>query len=247
MKTIRDEAKLRAVVAQHDLSSLFTEFARYEHALSLVQFDKGEFLYGEKSDIQHLYFFVEGKLKVCSNLSNGKTYLLRVYTEFEMPGDLELFNRSNPYTTIHAVTKSLCIALALKDTRRLLYQDPVFLRQLAETLCTKLYLSSSNNVLSILSPLENRLARYISVAGSRKTGKIILEENLTELAEQLGTSYRHLQRTLRAFTEASILHKRKHRYEVADEQRLQALVLDDYLVASVHTSVNGPDGGDIVN
>ena len=71
------------------------------------------------------------------------------------------------------------------------------------------------------------------VGGSRR---LVLDENLTELAELLDTSYRHLQRTLKVFTQTGILRKRKQRcYEVLDLPRLQALATDAYLVSAPPT------------
>ena len=240
MKTIQDPERLEAYLTKCSLPSLFSDFDRYCPHLSLVLFEKGETIYAQKSDISYLYFFVEGKLKVCSNMSNGKSHLLHFYTTFELLGDLELFNRSNPYVTIQTVSDSLCIALALQNTRDFLLRDPVFLRYLCETVCAKLYVSSSNDALSLFCPLENRLASYIHVAGEyRMVGgsrRLVLDENLTELAELLDTSYRHLQRTLKAFTQTGILRKRKQRcYEVMDLPRLQALATDAYLVSAPPT------------
>ena len=235
MKTIQDPEMLETYLTKCSLPSLFSDFGRYRNHLSLVLFEKGEHIYAQKSDISYLYFFVEGKLKVCSNMSNGKSHLLHFYTAFELLGDLELFNRSNPYVTIQTVSDSLCISLALRDTRSFLLQDPVFLRYLCETVCAKLYISSSNDALSLFCPLENRLASYINVAGEYRVSggrrRLVLDENLTDLAELLETSYRHLQRTLKTFTQEGILRRSKQRcYEVIDLPRLQALATDAYLV-----------------
>ena len=237
MKTIQDQDLLERYLTKCSLPSLFSDFSRYQKHVSLVLFEKGETIYAQKSDISFLYFFVEGKLKVCSNMSNGKSHLLHFYTTFELLGDLELFNRSNPYVTIQTVSDSLCISLALRETRSFLLQDPVFLRYLCETVCAKLYISSSNDALSLFCPLENRLASYINVAGESRvvggTRQLVLDENLTDLAELLDTSYRHLQRTLKYFIQEGILRKRRQRcYEVVDLPRLQALATDAYLVPS---------------
>ena len=83
-------------------------------------------------------------------------------------------------------------------------------------------------------PLENRLASYLSaVSESGKNNEIVIREfhtnNLTELAELLGTSYRHLTRTIRKFKKEEIITKQGAKIAVIDQHRLISMAKDIYM------------------
>lgn len=235
MQFIEDSKKMDFYISKFHLKDYFREdyFHEYLKYMTLVKLNKGEFLYRQKENIQYIYFFVEGKIRVSSVLSNGKRQSLYYYTKFGILGDLELFNKSNPHTTIQAANDSYCIALPLAYTKHLLYEDPVFLRQMAELLAEKLCNSSSNSSLNIYYSLENRLCAYIySSAEKVMEGKeevFLFTEGLSETAELLGTSYRHLHRTLKVLKEKKIIEKSKSGYKVINITELMKLASDLYM------------------
>lgn len=87
--------------------------------------------------------------------------------------------------------------------------------------------SSRNGSINLLYPLENRLASYI-MATMGNENRIEFDETLTEIAELLGTSYRHLLRTINNLVSKGILRKDKAGYEVIDEEMLSSLAIDLY-------------------
>lgn len=115
MEFIDDTRKMDFYINKFHLKDYFRAdyFPEYFKYMTLTRFSKGEYLYRQKENIQYIYFFVEGKIRVSSVLSNGKRQSLYYYTKFGILGDLELFNKSNPYTTIQAANDSYCIALSL--------------------------------------------------------------------------------------------------------------------------------------
>lgn len=79
--------------------------------------------------------------------------------------------------------------------------------------------------LSIAVPQTSQ--RYAMEESVKKT-VIRFDENLTEIAELLGTSYRHLLRTLSEFCERRILKKEGSSYIVTEEETLMELSVDLY-------------------
>lgn len=235
MEFIDDIRKMNFYIKKYHLEDYFRVdyFPEYLKYMTLTRFSKGEFLYRQKENIQYIYFFVEGKIKVSTVLSNGKRQSLYFYTKFGILGDLELFNRSNPHTTIQAASDSYCIALSLAYTKHLLYDDPIFLRQMAELLAQKLCNSSSNFSLNIYYSLVNRLCAYIYTSADKvkESNKevLVFREGLSETAEILGTSYRHLHRTLKALKEKEILEKIPGGYKVINVNELMRLSSDEYM------------------
>lgn len=235
MEFIDDSKKMNFYITKFHLKDYFRAdyFPEYLKYMTLTKFSKGEYIYRQKENIQYIYFFVEGKIRVSSVLSNGKRQSLYFYTNFGILGDLELFNRANPHTTIQAANDSYCIALSLAYTKHLLYDDPVFLRQMAELLAQKLCNSSSNSSLNIYYSLVSRLCSYIYSSAEKvlenNNEVLVFREGLSETAELLGTSYRHLHRTLKSLKEMGILEKTKNGYKVINVSELIRLSSDQYL------------------
>ena len=78
-------------------------------------------------------------------------------------------------------------------------------------------------------PLENRVASYIISIGTDKNSEIIkFDETLTVISELLGTSYRHLLRTLNRLCNKNILKKEEDYYIIIDYKNLEELAADIY-------------------
>lgn len=84
-----------------------------------------------------------------------------------------------------------------------------------------------NSSINLLYPLENRLASYILATGERVNNNeeriIKFNENLTEIGELLGTSYRHLLRTLNNLSCKGAIRKKSNYFQVLDEKILKSL------------------------
>ena len=86
-------------------------------------------------------------------------------------------------------------------------------------------LSVSNSV-NILYPLENRLASYILASYTNEDNNNT--ENLTQIAEFLGTSYRHLLRVVKEFELEKIIKRDNKKLVILDKDKLEELAGDLY-------------------
>ena len=84
--------------------------------------------------------------------------------------------------------------------------------------------NSINNASNILYPFESRLCAYISMTSQDGT----FCEKLTELSEYLGTSYRHLLRTLENLCTKGILEKASDGYRIKDDLELRSIGVQYY-------------------
>jgi len=126
---------------------------------------------------------------------------------------------------------SYCVGLPLGKVRNQLFHDAKFLRCICGSLAHKLNRLSKNSTINLLYPLENRLASYMLAAGERAAqhgNRIVFSGNLTETAELLGTSYRHLLRTLNTFCDKEIIKKNNGCFEVVNVKVLRELAADVY-------------------
>ncbi|MEN1936609.1 transcriptional regulator YeiL [Paenibacillus sp. 102] len=229
MKKIRNSYKLDEFVKQNNMESFFSNDMK--SYMELLLFKKNEHICKENEDIHYLYFFVEGKAKAYNTLSNGKSVLLCFYDSLQVLGDVELIHSQKTASNVQVMADSYCIGIPLEKVRERLLQDATFLRYICGSLSQKLNRLSKNSTINLLYPLENRLASYILATGERLTyneQKIIFNGNLTETSELLGTSYRHLLRTLNTLCDKSIIRKNKGYFEVINLDFLKELGADVY-------------------
>lgn len=229
MKQIHDKAKLHEYIKRHHIDTFFSsDMSPY---MELLLFKKNEHICKENEEIHYLYFFIEGKLKAYNTLSNGKSLLLCFYEGLQFIGDVEIVQARKTSANVQAVNESYCIGIPLDKVRRKLLQDATFLRCICDSLARKFSRLSKNSSINLLYPLENRLASYIFATGEHTVHdekSFIFNGNLTEISELLGTSYRHLLRTLHALCDKEVIRKRDRYFEVINIKLLKELATDIY-------------------
>lgn len=230
MKKIYNSQTVSKYVEEFNINELFSKDIK--PYVELFLFKKGEHICKEGESINYLFFLVEGKGKVYSSLSNGKTMLLCFYNSGKIIGDVEFMKLEPANSNIQVIEDSYCIAISLQKVREYLLDDAKFLRFMCESLSQKLKRLSKNSSINLLYPLENRLASYILATGTSVDVngiKVpIFDENLTEIAKLLGTSYRHLLRTLKTLCKNGVIKKKDSYFEVVNHNMLITLASDLY-------------------
>jgi cAMP-binding proteins - catabolite gene activator and regulatory subunit of cAMP-dependent protein kinases len=147
-------------------------------------------------------------------------------------GDLEIFEQEPmATTTIEALTPCVCLGLKREFVIEQMAMDPVFLKQLCLSLSRKLDRVIRNSALNLLHPLENRVASYIlATATSNHEHQLVFSGNLSQIADLLGTSFRHLHRTLQLFCDQGILVKVKTNYRIEQLGELESRAVGGYVI-----------------
>ena len=230
MIKINDFKEMDNYIIKYGIDEIFT--SSMKSIMELFLFKKNEYICREGEEINYLFFFVEGKAKVYTTLSNGKSLLLSFFKEFKILGDLEIINAKLASSNVQVIEDTYCIGISLENVREYLLNDAKFLRFICNSLGEKLYRCSKNSSINLLYPLENRIASYMIATCERvdDSGLTIVKfnENLTEISELLGTSYRHLLRTLNGLSLKGTIKKKNNYYEVIDEENLKKLAADLY-------------------
>lgn len=222
MKKLRNEKLKENYIKENKLNEIFTE--DLEEEMELLFYKKGEYMCRQGEEIDYLLFFVKGKAKVSINLLNGKSLLICFYYPFMVLGDLELVTVNKASTDTQIMEDTYCIGLSLKKVRERLLGDAKFLVYISKSLGEKLERASKNGSINLLYPLENRLASYIiATKGMEEKNIYSFKENLTEVAELLGTSYRHLLRTINSLCEKGIMSKKEKGSFFIAEEKLRVL------------------------
>lgn len=230
MKKIEDSFVIENYYNELNMNRFFINDMKSH--MKLLKFDKHEYLTREDEDLEYLLFFIQGKAKVFKTLPNGRNLLLAFYKHFRVVGDIEIVKNQSATGTIQALSTCYCLAIPMERARIELTHDSRFLKFTCESLAEKLAAVSMNSSINLLYPLENRLASYINESVVYEEDEenlyVNFDENLVNIAELLGSSYRHLLRTFNILCKKGVLEKEGIRYKVINKDLLKELAGDLY-------------------
>ena len=230
MERILNDKRLEDYISKHRIDEIFG--IDMKPHMKVFKYNKNEYICKANERLDCLLFFVEGKAKVYSSLSNGKSLLLCFYKPFMVIGDVEFIESDTANSNVQVIEETYCLAIDMELIREFAIEDWKFLNYMCRSLAEKLIKLGKYSSINLLYPLENRLASYILATTSRNEGKnegaIIFEGNLSEVSELLGSSYRHLLRTLNSLSKQGIIKKNENKYEIVDLDGLQILAADLY-------------------
>jgi len=214
MINVKNQELLDKYVNNTGISKLFSQ--DISNLLELFSLNKGDFLINEGECSDYLYFLVSGKLKVFSHSTSGKIMSLTLFNSFEIVGETcSLWNKP-PTASVQASSKAYCIGISMKY-RDLILNDVIFLRYICQNLGERLSYMNNTTCINLYESLESRLASFI--LKTEKNG--IFSYNLTECAELLCTSYRHLLRIINLFCSTNKLIKNGKCYKIIDRSYLE--------------------------
>ncbi|CEH33638.1 cyclic nucleotide-binding domain-containing protein [Romboutsia lituseburensis] len=231
MEIINDQFLIESYYNELNIKEIFSE--NMKNDMKVFKFERNEYLCTEDEDISYFAVLITGKAKVFKTLPNGRSLLLSFYKPTQLIGDLELVKNQVTTGTIQALSDCYCLAIPMNKARNELTKDMKFLKFISESLAQKLSVITMNSSVNLLYPLENRLASYINETSSvfnKKSSKYYIDfgDNLVNLAELLGSSYRHLLRTFNGLCKKGVLEKDKYGYSIIDKELLKELAGDLY-------------------
>lgn len=229
MKKIEDKFIINSFYNELNIQDLFNKDMK-KH-MKLLRFERHEYLCREDEELEYFLFLVQGKAKVFKTLPNGRSSLLSFYNSLRVIGDIEFIKKGVVSGTLQALSTCYCLAIPMSIARKELIEDSKFLQFICESLAEKLAAISMNSSINLLYPLENRLASYINellLYNKNDNSFIDFDESLVNIAEHLGSSYRHLLRTFNSLCEKNVIEKDKKGYRVINKEKLVKLAGDLY-------------------
>ena len=162
-----------------------------------------------------------------SVMENGHSILAAFHKPFEVLGDVELFTSDRYSLSVEALSDTVCLAVPTDAVKKASDRNCRLLTFLCGRLGRKLAYRNLAESINLRYPVENRLASYL-LATAAEDGLIVGTDNLGEIADFIGASYRQLSRVVRRFRDAGILAKSRNRILVLDRKRLIPLAPDRY-------------------
>jgi len=213
-------------VRRHSLGSLLS--ADLLGALRPVRREPGQLILRAGDPVRDLLFFVEGRIKIYSVLANGQSILAAIYTPFDVLGEVELFVSRRYTLSVEAITETVCLSLPVAAIKKSADRNYRLFMYLCGRLGAKLRDRIIAESINLRYPVENRLASYL-VGSTDGQGRVLGTDDLGELADFLGSSYRQLARVVRRFRAMGILDAARGRIRVRDRTKLEPLARDLYV------------------
>jgi CRP-like cAMP-binding protein len=140
-------------------------------------------------------------------------------------GDLELVNGKEANNTVQSVNRSLLFAISYRIIQNTYAENPKFLHFMLSQVTHKLYTFSNLSSLNMLYPVESRFASYVlsTVDQDTAASEEIQTSKLTELADLLGTSYRHLNRVIQDLCRRDIIRKVRRKIVIQNVEELREI------------------------
>jgi CRP-like cAMP-binding protein len=226
MRRILDNNLLSSYIDKHDIGEIFDK--DLVKLMELHFYEKDECIFKAETSLEYYYLLVDGKIKISYLFENGKSMILKFYKAFNTIGDLELLKNLPITCDIEATENTYLIAISSDILRKSYLDNPKFLHHLVESLSEKLYATINNSSYNFVYPLINRLSSYL-VEHLTDKDYIVLNSSFIEIAQFLGTTYRHLNRTLKELEEKSIIKYKDKTIYVLDEDNLRKLSKNLYI------------------
>lgn len=229
MKEVKAFERIEAYLRSHEIESLFNE--EIIPYLSLYEFEKGELICSQGEAVEDLFILVKGKVKIFTTSEDGNTLILSFKTPLEVIGDIEYVQEIDTINTVEAVSPVVMIGVRQSVLRRFLKDHSPFLQFLLKIITRKFYIKSQFMRHNIMYPVETRLASYlVSVAFDENEALVngkVSTSNLTDIANLIGTSYRHLNRVIKEFCLNGLVERDKGAILIKDLEGLKLVAKEN--------------------
>ena len=191
-----------------------------EKLLIPIVYKKDSTIINEGDSLNDFIFVLNGKIKISQNYENGKTLLLQFIDGFTLLGDIEYFLKENAYCTVQAITDVKALILTYSDVDKHYKNNVLFLKNIMIQMGKKILQTNNYASINLIYALETRLASYLLGLSINHHVRI---PNLSDVANHLGTSYRHLIRVIKKFKEQKIISKHHQNIDILDQKKLMEI------------------------
>ena len=219
-----DEAVIRKAPLFSGLDSSAADSLRT--SMNLVKLRKGQSLFKEGDDGDHLYVVSSGKVKLGTKSVDGRENLLMILGPGDMFGELSLFDSGPRTATAIAVTDAKLLALGQDKVIPWVREHPEVSLQLLARLASRL--RRTNEVVGdlVFSDVPGRVAKALIDLGvkfgDKRTEGLFVNHDLTqeELAQLVGASRETVNKALADFAQRGWIRLEARSVMILDYERL---------------------------
>ena len=181
--------------------------------------------------LKEMFFLVEGKVKVYTITSEDKRLIIRFQKNPAMLGDIEFANEEAAMNSVEASTECIALRISYKNLKEIIGDNPSFLLLLLKSIAQKFRTKTNFTTFLVLYPVKVRFASYLLSISTDSKGNLFREEmknsNLIEIADTIGTSYRHLNRVIQKLCDQQIIERIDGTVHIKNINKLRKLAKDN--------------------
>ena len=195
-------------------------------SMSLVKLRKGQSLFKEGDDGDHLFIVSNGKVKLGTKSPDGRENLLMILGPGDMFGDLSLFDSGPRTATATAVTDTKLLSLGQDKVIPWIKEHPEVSLHLLARLASRL--RRTNEVVGdlVFSDVPGRVAKALIDLGvkfgEKREEGLFVNHDLTqeELAQLVGASRETVNKALADFAQRGWLRLEARAVMILDYERM---------------------------
>lgn len=209
MEVVRDPAVLRKWIDAFHLQDYVT--ADLLQIAEVHVYASGEYLANEGTPAPYFDFLVHGDIISYSYTCTGRIHCESYMSGFGILGQAAALWQQPAFNDVLALTECICVTIRMDQYREQLLGDVKFLRFITYWMAQHVRDNAFRH-----NPLEVRTARFILQVARND----VFRFNLSQCADILETSYRHLLRVLKQMCSGGLLEHRGNSYRVLDRDGL---------------------------
>ncbi len=167
-------------------------------------YKKKEMMIFENDPLDHLEIVLDGRLRITRDYENGKRLLIKTTRGFTLLGDVEFITDRNATCNVEAFDEVTTIKISYKEINELYSDSATFYQFLVKHVSNKLLTSDIQKSHRLVYQVEARVASFL-LSMRDKDNRIVI--SLKDIAETVGTSYRHLQRVMNELKDNNIIKR----------------------------------------
>ena len=188
-----------------------TAFKRLIAEETVMQAGKNDILFHEGSPAEHIYILLEGQVRLCKTSSEGKLFFFQKKNQYDLIGELSLFNGLNYHFTAEVIENSQFIRFERSELEMIISSSPELSTGFMKWLGTQnqlmmaqfrdlVFCGKQGAVFSILVRLSNEYGQQVD-------NGILINKKITnqELANYVGATRESVNRILKRLIQDDIL------------------------------------------
>ncbi|MFC7685023.1 Crp/Fnr family transcriptional regulator [Ureibacillus sp. GCM10028918] len=189
--------------------------------LAINRYSKGDLIIQQGENPQYVFFLVKGKIKTYKTSDEGKRLILAFKEKFDILGDIEFVQEAPYINTVEAITDVQILTIPIHIAQSYGMNHLPFVHFVLQRITEKLYVNSNALAFNLMYPVEVRLCSYLlSVSIDDRT---VLNRDLKDAADLIGTSKRHMNRVLVDLCNQKIIERTKDLILILNHEHLVEL------------------------
>lgn len=186
--------------------------------VSSKTYSNGQVVLREGEPGDRVCFLVKGNCKIYTSGENGKLLLQNIVSAPEVFGMIEQFKRRNNVCTVEAYGEVSVLMVPTDAFLKWLALENGFAIRMLEKVSDIAYMQIERQSQTIMYPLKQRLMRFLQDKledQENPENGLVIDKQI--LAQELGTSVRHLNRTIAGCEAAGLIQNQGGRLVVLDK------------------------------